>query len=252
MTIQHYLLKSARKSNACAPIEKPTTIVDIGTANGIWAIEMAAEHFNARVIGIDIKPPTTHQQVTGPKNLSYVEADINDPLPLEDASVDFIFQRSMGTVIRKDKWNHILEEMFRILKPGGYIELIEQDLWHHNPGPVQNAFDTFMQEQCVEWGLDFAFTESLGTKIEESGFENLEYRQLDIPIGEWPKDAELKQFGFINKETRKLYLRNRKTFFMSNWGLSNEDYDMAVQEVLEEFEDYHGFTRFNCWIGRKP
>ena len=45
-----------------------------------------------------------------------------------------IFQRSMGTVIRKDKWCHILQEMFRVLKPGGYIELIEQDLWHHNPG----------------------------------------------------------------------------------------------------------------------
>ena len=56
-------------------------------------------------------------------------------------------------------------------------------------GPVQNAFDTFMQEQCTEWGLDFVFTESLGTKIEETGFENLEYRQLDIPIGEWPKDT---------------------------------------------------------------
>ncbi|KAI9244944.1 S-adenosyl-L-methionine-dependent methyltransferase [Phascolomyces articulosus] len=247
---QHYLLKSARKTNAWAPIEKPTTIVDIGTANGIWALEMAAEHFNAQVIGIDIKPPMSHQ--VGPKNLSYVEADINDRLPLEDASVDFIFQRSMGNVIRKDKWSHVLQEMLRVLKPGGYIELVEADLWHHNPGPVQNAFDAFMQEQCTEWGLDFVFTESLGSKIEETGFENMEHRPLDIPIGEWPKDAELKQFGFINKETRKLYLRNRKTFFMGNWGISSEDYDMAVQEVLEEFEDYHGFTRFNCWIARKP
>ncbi|KAI9497280.1 S-adenosyl-L-methionine-dependent methyltransferase [Zychaea mexicana] len=246
----HYLLKSARKTNTWAPIQEPTTIVDVGTANGIWALEMAAEHVNAQVIGLDLKPPTTHQ--VGPKNLSYIEADINDSLPLEDASVDFIFQRAMGNVIRKDKWSHVLQEMHRVLKPGGYIELIEPDMWHHNPGPVQNAFDAFIQEQCTEWGLDFAFTESLGTQIEEAGFESMEHRQLDVPIGEWPKDAELKQFGFINKETHKLYLRNRKSFFMTNWSISSEDYDMAVLEVLEEFEDYHGFTRYNCWIARKP
>lgn len=100
-----------------------------------------------------------------------------------------IFQRSMGQVIRKDKWQHVLSEMYRILRPGGYIELVEADLWHHNPGPVQQAFDTFMQEQCTEWGLDFVFTETLSQRIEEAGFDVIEYKVLDIPIGEWPKDS---------------------------------------------------------------
>ena len=109
-----------------------------------------------------------------------------------------------------------------------------------------------MQEQCAEWGLDFVFTETLSSQIEQAGFESLEQRPLDVPIGEWPRDAELKQFGFINKEIHKSYLRNRKAFFLANWGISSEDYDLAIQEVLEEFEEHHGFTRYNCWIGRKP
>ncbi|CDH56035.1 methyltransferase type 11 [Lichtheimia corymbifera JMRC:FSU:9682] len=248
---QHYLLKSARKTNAHAPIQDPVTILDLGTAGGIWALEMAAMLPNTQVIGIDIKPPAIQQQAGGPKNLKYIQANINENLPMSDNSVDYIFQRSMGQVIRKDKWQHVLSEMYRILRPGGYIELVEADLWHHNPGPVQQAFDTFMQEQCTEWGLDFVFTETLSQRIEEAGFDVIEYKVLDIPIGEWPKDSELKQFGFINKETQKAYLRNRKQFFTLTWGISSEDYDMAVQEVMEEFEDYHGFTRFNCWIAKK-
>lgn len=107
---------------------------------------------------------------------------------MNDISLVSLFQRSMGQIIRKDKWPHVLSEMYRVLKPGGYIELLEADLWHHNPGPVQQALDTFMQEQCAEWGLDFVFTESLSSWIEQAGFVDLKQRTLDIPIGEWPRD----------------------------------------------------------------
>lgn len=247
---QHYLLKSARKSNAWGPIEESTTIVDVGTGNGIWALEMAAEKPTWKVIGLDVRPPS--EQQSKPENLNFYEADITEIWPLESGSVDYIFQRSMGQSLQKGQWDHVLKEMLRVLKPGGVIELVEADLWHHNPGPVQKAIDEFYQVQCTENGLDFAFTETIEKELETVGFTDLDHRTLDIPIGEWPQDAELKQFGFINKEIQKAYLRNRKGFFVSNWGITPDDYEIAVQEVLAEFEDYHGFSRFNCWIAKKP
>lgn len=62
---------------------------------------------------------------------------------------------------------------------------------------------------------------------------------------------DLKQFGFINKEIQKACLRNRKSLYMSTWGVESEDYDLAVQEMLTEFEEYHGFTRYNSWTAKK-
>lgn len=246
----HYLLKSARKSNTWCEIEESMTIVDVGTGNGIWALEMASEQLNCKVIGLDLRPPS--EQQGKPKNLNYHEADITEIWPLESNSVDFIFQRNMGQSIQKDQWSHVLSEMLRVLKPGGTIELVEADLIHHNPGPVQRAFDEFYQNQCAENGLDFAFTGIINKELEAIGFSELDHRTLDIPIGEWPQDSELKQFGFINKEIQKAFLRNRKSFYVSKWGITPEDYELAVQEVLTEFEDYHGFSRFNCWIAKKP
>ncbi|KAF7726204.1 hypothetical protein EC973_009002 [Apophysomyces ossiformis] len=247
---QHYLLKSARKANVWAPVESPKVIVDSGTGNGIWALEMASYFGQAQVLGIDIRPPP--EQQSGPKNLRFVEANIMETWPMADNAVDFIFQRNMGQVIQKEMWPKVLQEMFRVLKPGGYIELVESDLWHHNAGPVQQAFDAFLQEQCKELCLDFTFTETLSQKIEEVGFSKLDHRSLDIPVGEWPQEPELKQFGFINKETQKAFLRNRKHFYVSKWGISVEEYELAVQELLEEFDEYQGFTRFHCWTATKP
>jgi hypothetical protein len=63
---------------------------------------------------------------------------------------------------------------------------------------------------------------------------------------------ELKQFGFINKELQKSYLKNKKNVYVPKWGISPEDYDVALAEVLEEFEAYQSFSRYTCWIARKP
>ncbi|KAI8137619.1 S-adenosyl-L-methionine-dependent methyltransferase [Fennellomyces sp. T-0311] len=253
MQRQHYLLKSARKANTWAPIDSTPdkTIVDIGTGNGIWALEMASQYTQSQVIGLDIRLPP-EQSMASMKNLRFIRTDIHDKWPLADVSVDFIFQRNMSLHVKREQWATLFQEMYRVLKPGGYLELVEPDPCHHNQGPVLQAFETFTRTQWEELGLDYEFVNATKGQFEQVGFELVEQRQLDIPIGEWPEEPELKQFGFINKETQKAFLRNRKQDLIGKWGIPTDDYDLAVQEIMEEFEDYHGFSRYNCWIVKKP
>ncbi|CAO3658223.1 unnamed protein product [Rhizopus stolonifer] len=245
---QHYLLKSARKSNMGTQLTDSMTIIDSGTGNGIWALEIAAEYSQSKVIALDLRSP---EQQGKPDNLTFTEADITQPWPIESNSIDFVFQRSMGHVISEQHWNQLLNEIYRVLKPEGRVELIESDLWHHNPGPMQKAFHEFLETQYSDNGIDFKITEKIPKEIEAVGFQQIEHRSLDIPIGEWPQDEELKQFGFINKEIQKAFLRNRKGIYMTQWGLTSDDYDTAVQDMMNEFEEYRGFTRFNCWTAKK-
>ncbi|KAI8367982.1 S-adenosyl-L-methionine-dependent methyltransferase [Choanephora cucurbitarum] len=266
----HYLLKSTRKGNTWAPIQSPKVIVEAGTRNGIWALEMATHYTDSQVLGLDLKPPGL--QAGSPSNLRYNQTDITGSWPMNDNSIDFIFQRNMYLHIKQDQWSKVLEEMFRVLKPGGYVELLEVEVCHHNPGPVQQAFENFFKEQCKELKLDLNFAETMMTHLQELGFIEIEKRVLDIPIGEWPSEGgtkismmsklmlklitvytlELKQCGFINKEIQKALLKLKKDAYVPKWGISPADYDLAVNEVLDEFEEYQSFSRFNCWIARKP
>lgn len=247
---QHYLLKSTRKGNTWAPIQSPKVIVEAGTRNGIWALEMATQYSNSQVLGLDLKPPGL--QAGSPSNLRYNQTDITESWPMNDNSIDFIFQRNMYLHIKQDQWSKLLEEMFRVLKPGGYVELLEVEVCHHNPGPVQQAFQTFFKDQCKELQLDLNFAETMMSALQELGFIEIEKRVLDIPIGEWPTEGELKQCGFINKEIQKASLKLKKNVYVPKWGISPADYDLAVNEVLDEFDEHQSFSRFNCWVARKP
>jgi hypothetical protein len=103
--------------------------------------------------------------------------------------------------VNKDQWPSLVKEMFRVLKPGGYIELIERDLWHHSSGPVQQAFQSFFKQQCTLLNLDIELTDTLEVSLSDAGFEEVDRKILDIPIGEWPSEP-----GMEKKNPSTLYI----------------------------------------------
>ena len=79
-----------------------------------------ASHRGARAYGIDISAPTVIQAraafETGRDALQSAVGDVRD-LPFSDASFDAIY--SMGTIEHFDETERAVEEMARVLKPGG-------------------------------------------------------------------------------------------------------------------------------------
>jgi len=77
----------------------------------------ASQH-GASAYGIDISMPTVRQARTAfaPGALRCVVSDVRD-LPFRDASFDAVY--SMGTVEHFDETEHAIEEIARVLKPGG-------------------------------------------------------------------------------------------------------------------------------------
>ncbi|CEG83385.1 hypothetical protein RMATCC62417_17312 [Rhizopus microsporus] len=243
---QHYLLKNVRKGNTRTLLDSPKRIVESGIGNGIWVLEMATQYPDAQVIGLDLKLPDIQLS-----NQTFYRANIIETWPIEPDSVDFLFQRNMVTCLQKDHWIHVFSEMFRVLKPGGSLELIEQDPLHHNPGPVLQALHAFYKEQFDQTKIDWELS-TLQDALSQIGFIDIELITIDIPIGEWPTESDQKQFGFMNKDIQKAFLKNKKNEYMQRWSMSSVDYDVAVGEVCDEFEEYKSFTRVNCWMAKKP
>ena len=79
-----------------------------------------ASRQGARAYGVDISEPTVTQARAafepGPTGLRAAVADVRD-LPFRDASFDAIY--SMGTIEHFDETEHAVDEMARVIKPGG-------------------------------------------------------------------------------------------------------------------------------------
>lgn len=67
---------------------------------------------------------------------------IDAKLPFEDNSFDFVKQRLVTSSFTVADWKRVIEELVRVTKPGGYIELVEIDYNTFNLGPEGRKWET--------------------------------------------------------------------------------------------------------------
>ncbi|CAG8548307.1 8562_t:CDS:2 [Gigaspora rosea] len=125
---QHITMRYIWQNNFSASIEhilaKPDAkILDIGCGAGSWSFDIATTYPLAKVIGLDISPiQSTHIK---PKNFEFIKANAQEGLPFDDNTFDFVFQRFLLVGYAKEKWPYVINEIVRVLKPGGFLELCE-------------------------------------------------------------------------------------------------------------------------------
>jgi ubiquinone/menaquinone biosynthesis C-methylase UbiE len=78
-------------------------------------------------IGIDINEDYPKQ--VKPKNCHFRKCNVvGDLLPFPDNSIGYIFQRDLNWGLQASDWTSLIQEYHRVLKPGGWIELVEPDI----------------------------------------------------------------------------------------------------------------------------
>ena len=99
-------------------------MLDLGCGAGFDALLAAPK---GRVIGVDMTPEMiakarTNAENVGLMNVEFVLGEIED-LPLPDASVDLVISNGVFNLC-PDK-PRVLSEVFRVLKPGGRLQMAD-------------------------------------------------------------------------------------------------------------------------------
>ena len=123
LDFQHYLLRHAFRGNFAAPLENPQSILDVGCGTGRWACELAQTYPRARVVAIDINPPTSGSDAAsagGQGNFTFTPANVLEGLPFPDSTVDFTHMRLMFLAIPADRWEFVARDLVRVTRPGAW------------------------------------------------------------------------------------------------------------------------------------
>jgi ubiquinone/menaquinone biosynthesis C-methylase UbiE len=86
---------------------------------------MAIDHPEYHVTGVDMSDmfPTTIR----PENVRFELHNIVHGLPFPDNSFDYVHMRLLIISLKTNEWPMVIAEIYRVLKPGGLVQLVESD-----------------------------------------------------------------------------------------------------------------------------
>lgn len=119
--LEFHLLRYAQVPTFLAPLTAPQVVVDIGCGSGQWMHSMGQIFPQATIVGLD----RTRRLTALTPNGRFMQTNVLEPLPLADASCDYVHLQFMSPSIPIDRWFVLLRECLRILRPQGWLELVE-------------------------------------------------------------------------------------------------------------------------------
>jgi SAM-dependent methyltransferase len=179
------LMTTAFGGPICSPIDPlnpPRAILELGCGDGYWSsvchdffcclnlpppaftgLDIAREGPNLRRFGIDWK---------------FVNHDLSTSLlPFADESFDIVVANNMTPSLTEPQWWAMVPELYRIIKPGGYLEFRERDYTFRRMMPPHDlsAAPTMQDEMiareigCYHINEASEFTECLNKFLAQAG-----------------------------------------------------------------------------------
>ncbi|RDX50325.1 hypothetical protein OH76DRAFT_1482460 [Lentinus brumalis] len=114
----------------------PTRVLDLGCGTGTWILTAAREWKDTCFVGVDVVPLHPDLLQVGcwdlASRITWVQANFLERLPFPNEEFDYVRLVRVSRGVPEDKWDAFLEEITRVMRPGGAFEMWEEDL--HFPG----------------------------------------------------------------------------------------------------------------------
>ncbi|KFY49318.1 hypothetical protein V496_10102 [Pseudogymnoascus sp. VKM F-4515 (FW-2607)] len=236
-------------------------IIDLGTGDGTWAVQVADRFPGITIHGVDLYPPP---QNWVPPNCIFEVDDITQDWTWNN-KFDLIHLRLLLGAFKQDEWAALYRRCYDNLQPGGWIEQVELDVrvmsddGSLKPDSLLAGWGQTFLDCAAHAGRPLDTQLTMRDSIAAAGFTEIREKLYKCPIGEWPKHPVYKDAGRVNAVHWKSGLEGWAMWLLTKHGRpqpwSADEVRVYVAKVRRELTDgtglhiYH-FTR-RVWA-RKP
>ncbi|CEP07777.1 hypothetical protein [Parasitella parasitica] len=216
---QHNLMKVTLDGLYSVPLKRKLkhgiTVLDAGCGPGGWSLDMAAKYKNSQFHGVDMFEKQFPNKKDRLANTEFIEGNLVNRIPYPDNTFDYVYQRLLCMALTSQQWEDNLKEDLRVMKPGGYIELVEYD---HSKmsgyGPTFAKQQAAIEKYQTSQGIPPLIATELVDRLKQAGdailcaFQGLGPHLCEI-VPEW-KDANVYKQHLqecrVEAATNKVYL----------------------------------------------
>jgi ubiquinone/menaquinone biosynthesis C-methylase UbiE len=114
-------------------LEKSSRVLEVGAGSGFYSVAVAEAVPEGKLELLDVQEEMLEKarrkiESAGLKNVGYIRANANEPIPLESKSFDVVFMVTVLGEVKNQEF--LLQEINRLLRGGGSLSVSE-----HLPDP---------------------------------------------------------------------------------------------------------------------
>ncbi|KAF9075064.1 S-adenosyl-L-methionine-dependent methyltransferase [Rhodocollybia butyracea] len=238
----------------CVPdisLDPGDEILESATGTGIWLLDVAHKvHPNVSLTGIDISQrlfPTQH-----PRNVTFAVHTVTNLPESWSNRFKLVNQRLVLGALTSEQWGLALSELYRVLKPGGWIQLLESSPAKapSSSGPMKRFADA-VAAAFINKGLPLDLNETLDQRLKDAGFVNVQKRTTALPR----LDSQDLDFEF--KGLKRIFMTSipvlKPAFLATGMFKLEEEIDTLGKDLDQEWDTPSQFLwNYSVAYAQKP
>ncbi|KAF7163148.1 hypothetical protein CNMCM5623_008218 [Aspergillus felis] len=168
--------------------------------------------------------------------------DLNRRFTFPSNHFDLVHSRLLATGINRARWPSYLADIKRVLKPGGWVQLIEI---YFN---VQSDNGSITEEHALRrWSTQFLRSYEgtkdvrVGTRLNnllrDGGFKEIDARMIPLPLSAWSIDRKMQEIGMLNRDNVNNLLPSLALYPLTQIsGMPQQDFQELITQAREEAE----------------
>ncbi|KAL8722858.1 MAG: hypothetical protein Q9225_000745 [Loekoesia sp. 1 TL-2023] len=196
-------------------------IADLATGTAVWLLDLKNEVGDAHLDGFDLSLEQCPPLAWLPPLMSLTQWDIYSPVPLPfKERYDVVHIRLLLLVVRDNDPTPILRNVFEMLKPGGYLQWDELNVFEAyvastDPNVVSSR--SFQRAQEVTDLDSLTWVRELGSIMSKTGFEGIqEYKYgCHLALAKYYQDMQflvMEEQGASTSSIQAPYAESKKGF----------------------------------------
>ncbi|RHZ49471.1 hypothetical protein Glove_520g18 [Diversispora epigaea] len=255
ISFQHCLMKNIWKGNFSSPVKEKlvagnnVNVLDIGCGPGSWIIDVSIDYPLSNFVGIDISNlwEADIKENAALSNVGFLEYNLLDGIPFPEKVMDFIHFRFMSLCFDKSALIKLIDEMVRVCKSDGWIEIMNFDYSLINMGPTTKLLLNSVLEFHKSKGCNVPTLKDYKKYLKQTKkITDFRIEKIITPLGNWGEKiggGTLLGFNYLFKAL--------KGFLAPYMKLDENQYQQLLRENDQQVNEYKTSIQTYRIYGRK-